>query len=395
MQRYQREHFWNAIVWPLLWPLLLVQAALVVLCLIVGAMMWWMSPSNASWSTMLWLMAALLIGSSLNVCAFLMLVKTRARHKDARFMQELTELERHSQALCTTAARALPEHKCSPPDAADESHLPLQRLASVNEVLAGLERCMHCSQVASAATKNTRQEHEQSLLDDLQHQQRQLKHLMAGRERAREESRLKSGYLTLLQHETDNLLDHLNAMADKEITDNCRQNVMEVYEHVSDIRALLTNLVQQGDGIGEAGSDGERAALQRNLRVLVVDDGPVNLMLARQMLETQGLRVEGVSSGEQALERQQSTNFDLVFMDIFMPILDGLETSRRWREFERNRGGNQSVLVALTANADNAGRDACLAAGMDDLLAKPYQPETLLKMITHWFPGTIKSTPPE
>ena len=104
---------------------------------------------------MLWLMAALLIGSSLNVCAFLMLVKTRARHKDARFMHELTELERHSQALCTTAARALPEHKCSPPDAADESHLPLQRLASVNEVLASLERCMNCSQVASTATKQT------------------------------------------------------------------------------------------------------------------------------------------------------------------------------------------------------------------------------------------------
>ncbi|MBS3667156.1 response regulator [Vreelandella boliviensis] len=413
MQRYEREHFWNAIVWPLLWPLLLVQAALVVLCLVVGAMMWWMSPSNASWSTMLWLMAALLIGSSLNVSVFLMLVKTRARHKDARFMQELTELERHSQALCATAARALPEHKCAPPDAADESHLPLQRLASVNEVLAGLERCMHCSQVASAATKNSRQEHEQTLLDDLQHQQRQLKHLMAGRERAREESRLKSGYLTLLQHETDNLLGHLNAMADKEITDNCRQNVMEVYEHVSDIRALLTNLIQQdadgqsagqdsgqgsgkSSGMGEVGSDGALAALQRNLRVLVVDDGPVNLMLARQMLETQGLQVEGVSSGEQALERQKNANFDLVFMDIFMPILDGLETTRRWREHERNRGGgNQSVLVALTANADNAGRDACLAAGMDDLLAKPYQPETLLNMIAHWFPGAIKTMPPE
>ncbi len=412
MQRYEREHFWNAIVWPLLWPLLLVQAALVVLCLVVGAMMWWMSPSNASWSTMLWLMAALLIGSSLNVSVFLMLVKTRARHKDARFMQELTELERHSQALCTTAARALPEHKCAPPDAADESHLPLQRLASVNEVLAGLERCMHCSQVASAATKNSRQEHEQTLLDDLQHQQRQLKHLMAGRERAREESRLKSGYLTLLQHETDNLLAHLDTMANKEITDKCRQNVMEVYEHVSDIRALLSNLIQQdsdgqspgqgsgnrfgnSSGMGEVGSDGAPAASQRTLRVLVVDDGPVNLMLARQMLETQGLQVEGVSSGEQALERQKSVNFDLVFMDIFMPTLDGLETTRRWRESERNRGGNQSVLVALTANADNAGRDACLAAGMDDLLAKPYQPETLLNMITHWFPGAIKTMPPE
>ena len=408
MQSNEREHFWNAIVWPLLWPLLLVQAALVVLCIVVGAMMWWMSPSNASWSTMLWLMAALLIGSSLNVCAFLMLVKARARHKDARFMQELTELEGHSQALCTTAARALPEHKCSPPDAADESHLPLQRLASVNEVLASLERCMNCSQVASTATKQTWQEHEQTLLDDLQHQQRQLKHLMAGRERAREESRLKSGYLSLLQHETDNLLDHLNSMANKEITDKCRQNVMEVHEHVADIRALLTNLIQQGSDQGsyghkpgqgavgnESGVGGEPTAQQRSLRVLVVDDGPVNLMLARQMLETQGLKVEGVSSGEQALERQKSTNFDLVFMDIFMPTLDGLETTRRWREFERERGGSQSVLVALTANVDNAGRDAYLAAGMDDLLAKPYQPETLLNMIARWFPGSVNATPPE
>ena len=408
MQPNEREHFWNAIVWPLLWPLLLVQAALVVLCIVVGAMMWWMSPSNASWSTMLWLMAALLIGSSLNVCAFLMLVKARARHKDARFMQELTELEQHSQALCTTAARALPEHKCSPPDAADESHLPLQRLASVNEVLAGLERCINCSQVASTATKQTWQEHEQTLLDDLQHQQRQLKHLMAGRERAREESRLKSGYLSLLQHETDNLLDHLNSMANKEITDKCRQNVMEVHEHVADIRALLTNLIQQGADQGsyghnpgqgavgnEPGVGGEPTAQQRSLRVLVVDDGPVNLMLARQMLETQGLKVEGVSSGEQALERQKSTNFELVFMDIFMPTLDGLETTRRWREFERERGGSQSVLVALTANVDNAGRDACLAAGMDDLLAKPYQPETLLNMIARWFPGSVNATPPE
>ncbi len=406
MQRYQREYFWNAIVWPLLWPVLLLQAALIVLCLLVGAMVWWMSPSYASWSTTLWLMSALLIGSSLNVGTFLMLVKARARRKDTRFMQELSELERHSQALCATAARSLPEHKRYPPYTADESHLPPRRLASVNEALAGLERSMHCSQVASAATKNTRLEHEQTLLDDLQHQQRQLKHLMAGRERAREESRLKSGYLTLLQRETDSLLDHLNTMADKELADSCRQNVMEVRERLSDIRALLSNLVQQseGDSAGERTgertgksaaneSNRERDGAQQNLRVLVVDDGPVNLMLARQMLETQGLQVEGVSSGEQALERQQNAFFDLVFMDIFMPSLDGLETTQRWREFERTHNGSQSVLVALTANADDAGRDACLVAGMDDLLAKPYQPETLLNMIAHWFPGTVNVAP--
>lgn len=434
MQRYhQKEHFWNAIVWPLLWPLLLVQAALIVLCLVVGAMMWGISPSYASWNTILWLMAALMIGSSLNVCAFLMLVKARARRKDHRFIQELTELERHSQALGAFAARSLAEYQCSPPEAADESHLPLQRLASVNEVLAELERCLSGSPVASAATKDDHQAHEQILLDDLQHQQRQLKHLIAGRERAREESRLKTGYLTLLQRETDSLFEHLSLMADQEATDRCREKIVDVRERLADIRALLANLVQQSDtddvgqGGGEtpvgkgaeandvesssgAGSErhaevggggtsaraasGGRTATPRHLRVLVVDDGPVNLMLARQMLETQGLQVEGVSSGEQALERQQGAFFDLVFMDIFMPTLDGLETSRRWRENERQRGGGQSVLVALTANADNAGRDACLTAGMDDLLAKPYQPETLLNMITRWFPDTLKAAPP-
>lgn len=420
MQRYQREHFWDAIVWPLLWPLLLVQAALVVLCLMVGAMVWWMTPSHASWSTTLWLMSALLVGSSLNAGAFLMLVKARARRKDNRMSQELNELERHSQVLfqelCLEQFPEQYQALCQEPfpNAHDDSLLPCQRLASINEVLASIEHCLQGAQGGSAVSKNTKHEHEQTLLDDFQHQQQQLKHLMAGRERAREESRLKTGYLTLLQRETDGLLDHLNVMAGKEATDNGRQNVTEVQERLLDIRSLLANLVQQSaestekfteksseksteksteklteENISQGGTDA-----QRNLRILVVDDGPVNLMLARQMLETQGLQVEGVSSGEQALERQQGALFDLVFMDIFMPTLDGLETTRRWREYERHQGGSQSVLVALTANADDARLDACLAAGMDDLLAKPYQPETLLNIITRWFPGTAKALPP-
>ena len=113
-------------------------------------------------------------------------------------------------------------------------------------------------------------------------------------------------------------------------------------------------------------------------------------MLARQMLESQGLKVEGVSSGEQALERQQSTFYDLVFMDIFMPTLDGLETTRRWRKFEQSNQKQRSVMIALTANVDNAGRDTCEAAGMDDLLAKPYQPDTLHSMINKWLPHALE-----
>lgn len=393
MQRYQREHFWNAIVWPLVWPLLLSQAALILLCLAVAAAIWWMSPSYVSWSTTLWLTLALLMGSSLNVGAFLMLIKARARRKDTRFMQELTELEQHSQALYETAVRTLSNPKYTPPEVVDEPHLPLQRLASVNAALAVLERCMHCSQVAGTVSRNTQQEHEQSLLDDLQRQQLQLKQLMAGRDRAREESRLKSGYLTLLQSETDSLDEYLNAMADKDTSAECLHNITSVRERLTDIRSLLSNLVQQSAGQESEQQQEESGAPQRSLRVLVVDDGPVNLMLARQMLETQGLQVEGVSSGEQALERQRNSVFDLVFMDIFMPTLDGLETTRRWREYERNQGSKKSILVALTANIDKSGRDACLAAGMDDLLSKPYQPETLLNMIASWFPGTMAVSP--
>lgn len=405
MQHNQREHFWNAIVWPVLWPLLLMQAALILLCLIVGAMVWWMSPSYISWSTTLWLMLALLVGSSLNVSAFLILVKARARRKDDRFTQELTELEQHSEALYAATVPSLSVHKCSAPDAAEESYLPLQRLVSVNEILVSLQRSISYSQDlqdVSTVFDNAPHEHAQTQLDDFQHQQRQLKHLMAERERAREESRLKSGYLTLLQRETNSLFEYLDAIAEKGTTEECRQNIRNGRERLVDIRALLANFAQHGSGnsSGNGSNQGgahqveESASSQRHLRVLVVDDGPVNLMLARQMLETQGLQVEGVSSGEQALERQQSVTFDLVFMDIFMPALDGLETSRQWREYERTQGSNQSVLVALTANADTARRNACLAAGMNDLLAKPYQPETLLNMIAYWFPDTIKASSP-
>lgn len=392
MQGCLREHFWDAIVWPLLWPLLLVQAALVLLCLAVGAAMWWMSPSYVAWSTMLWITLALLIGSILNVCVFLMLVKARARRKDARFIEELIELEQNSQALCKIAVRSLLADKCNPPQEVDELQLPLQRLANVNEVLAELQRCIHRSQMASAASKISQHEHEQILLDDIEQQQRQLKHLMAGRDRAREESRLKSGYLTLLQREADSLYEHLNTKAENSITDDCREIVTDVSERLADIRALLANLVQQPAG-GVEESDIKPA--KKTLRVLVVDDGPVNLMLARQLLEAQGFQVEGVSSGEQALERQQKVVFDLVFMDIFMPTMDGLETTRRWREYEYAYGRHKSVLVALTANADNTRRDACIEAGLDDLLAKPYQPETLLNIIAEWFPGAVQAQPPK
>ena len=382
MQRYQREHFWNAVIWPVLWPLLLVQAALVLLCVLVGAVIWLMSPGQASWSTTLWLTLTLLLGSCLNVGAFLMLIKARAKFKDALFIQGLNELERRidtlQQGIMPHATLLLDE---------ESQERPLKRLTRANDQLASLVSALQKSgHVATAETEQSKSD--QALLDDLHHQQKQLKHLMAGRERAREESRLKSGYLTLMQREADSLFDHLGTMLTEESSEACRQNVTHVRERLADTRSLLANFVQQS--VNETDTYDLPLSSEQSPRVLVVDDGPVNLMLARQMLELQGLHVEGVSSGEQALERQQSAFYDLVFMDIFMPTLDGLETTRRWRRYEHQHATKRSVMIALTANADNAGQDACSAAGLDDILAKPYQPDTLHGMIKKWLPNALE-----
>ena len=382
MQRYQREHFWNAVIWPVLWPLLLVQAALVLLCVSVGAVIWLMSPGQASWTTTLWLTLTLLLGSCLNVGAFLMLIKARAKFKDALFVQGLNELERHIDTL----QQGMMPH--APLLLNEESHeRPLKRLTRANDQLASLVSALEKNgHVAGEAAEQPKSD--QALLEDLHHQQKQLKHLMAGRERAREESRLKSGYLTLMQREADSLFDHLGTMLTDEASDACRQNVTHVRERLADIRSLLANFVQQS--VNEANTYDLPISDEQSPRVLVVDDGPVNLMLARQMLESQGLQVEGVSSGEQALERQQSAFYDLVFMDIFMPTLDGLETTRRWRQYEAQHSSKRSVMIALTANADNAGKDTCANAGLDDILAKPYQPDTLHGMIKKWLPNALE-----
>lgn len=387
MQRNREEHFWNAIIWPILWPMLLIQATLIVLCLLVGLAVWWMSPSQVSWSTTLWLALALLLGSSMNVCAFLMLVKVRARQKDAQFMQELQGLERQSEALRRAMVPMLPDNTLTTPAIATTRVRPLKRLVEVSEMLSGLEHSISGAQELNSSAEHEKEGHEQALLDDLHHQQQQLKHLIAGRDRAREESRLKSGYLALLQRETHDLSDHLGLILENGECQACRQQILDMRERLADVRALLTNLVYQSVN-DEDPAPAAVTTQSRALRVLVVDDGPVNLMLARQMLEAHGLNVEGVSSGGQALERQQTTSFDLVFMDIFMPTLDGLETTRRWRAYEQKSGKHRSILVALTANADNAGVAECEEVGMDDLLTKPYQPEKLLGMVSKWLPIT-------
>ncbi len=367
------DRIWSRLVWPILWPVLLAQATLVVLCLVVGIMLWSMMPSHASWGATFWLLLALLLGSSLNVAVFLTLLRQRLRGIQRDINDALAGIE------AWLARHHLPQ-------AGDELSLP-KRLAAISGACEALVEGWQCELEECRAA-------ERRLAGDLQARRGQLERLEAGRVRAREESRLKSGYLSHLQQSLGPLMSSLAEVLESDALRQCGGDrdhaaLLALRERLADAVVLLENL-------GE--STGTSAASPRPLsslrppssgkgRVLIVDDGPVNLTLARQVLERQGLDVETATSGEEALSRLNGAAFDLVLMDIFMPGMDGVETSRLWRDREADGAArSRSILVALTANASDEDRRRFRHAGMDDYLAKPYRPQALVDLVQRWLP---------
>ncbi len=118
------------------------------------------------------------------------------------------------------------------------------------------------------------------------------------------------------------------------------------------------------------------AAPTRALRVLVVEDNAVNRRLAQALLERQGHSVSLASNGREALAALETSRFDVVLMDVQMPELDGLEATAAIRARERESGAHLPI-VAMTAHAMKGDRERCIAAGMDDYVAKPVRPAEL------------------
>jgi signal transduction histidine kinase/ActR/RegA family two-component response regulator len=122
------------------------------------------------------------------------------------------------------------------------------------------------------------------------------------------------------------------------------------------------------------------AATESYHRILLVEDNPVNQLVAKRLLERAGHHVTVASTGKEGLDRLVSSTFDLVLMDVQMPEMDGSEATRRLREMEQTSGRHMPV-IAMTAHAMVGDRDACLAAGMDDYIQKPFDPPVLLQKI--------------
>lgn len=125
------------------------------------------------------------------------------------------------------------------------------------------------------------------------------------------------------------------------------------------------------------------ATAKGRARILLVEDNPVNQLVAKGMLAKLGCQVELATQGVEALARLEEQAFDLVLMDCNMPVMDGYEATRHIRERGRWPG---LPIVALTANAMPEERERCRAAGMDDYLAKPFRREDLLAVVDRWVP---------
>jgi signal transduction histidine kinase/DNA-binding response OmpR family regulator/HPt (histidine-containing phosphotransfer) domain-containing protein len=126
-------------------------------------------------------------------------------------------------------------------------------------------------------------------------------------------------------------------------------------------------------------------------RLLLVEDNPVNLLVAQKLLAALGFECETAPDGEVALKRMVAEPFDLVFMDCQMPVLDGYAATRRWREREAGQDASRRLpIVAMTANAMAGDRQRCLDAGMDDYLAKPVSREQLESCLHRWLPNLMK-----
>ncbi|MBF0437067.1 MAG: PAS domain S-box protein [Magnetococcales bacterium] len=124
-------------------------------------------------------------------------------------------------------------------------------------------------------------------------------------------------------------------------------------------------------------------------RVLLVEDTVINQQVAMGMLKQLGLEVTLATNGAEAVEKVKNGDFDLVLMDVQMPIMDGLEASRAVRSMEAASEKTSLPIIAMTAHALEEDRRRCLEAGMDDHLPKPVRWDMLERMLTRWLGDII------
>jgi CheY-like chemotaxis protein len=130
-------------------------------------------------------------------------------------------------------------------------------------------------------------------------------------------------------------------------------------------------------------SDDDEAGEEISPQILLVEDNHVNQKVALAQLKRMGYAVQMVGNGREAVEAVKRQAYDVILMDCQMPEMDGFEATRLIRQYEGQIGGHVPI-IAMTANAMNGDREACLAVGMNDYLAKPIRSEDLQSVLKKW-----------
>lgn len=132
----------------------------------------------------------------------------------------------------------------------------------------------------------------------------------------------------------------------------------------------------------ETFDDSKIITLLQGFRILMVEDNLINQKISKVIFAKNGCKLDIANNGEDGLAKFKMNPYDLVLMDIQMPIMDGLEATQKIRKFEeKNKGKRKAVILALTANATESDRKKTMKAGMDGFIAKPFNPKELLKIL--------------
>jgi signal transduction histidine kinase/CheY-like chemotaxis protein len=118
--------------------------------------------------------------------------------------------------------------------------------------------------------------------------------------------------------------------------------------------------------------------------ILLVEDSPDNQKLAIKILEKENFKVDIASNGREAIEAFRRSRYDIVLMDVQMPVMDGFEATHHIREIEKERGGRKTPIIALTAHAMAGYLQKCIENGMNDYFTKPFRKQSLIDLVNRW-----------